>query len=162
MDAKSQVWDEHVFEPNNQPSPSLYDDPLAQDDEHDLVVSTTRRGLCRLTLLAAEVGARFEREGAMHDPMAWLLAPRQLFGGAAAIDACVKRPDFLRAIILHGLSIGLDACPEAIDALLQDDSFPASFDQDNCGGNGGNDALDEVSHARAHEHLRARKPQAAN
>lgn len=98
---------------------SLYDDPLDDDLPMDRVVTTTRRGLRRLTLLAAEVGARFDRHGKTLDPMAWLLAPRRLFGGKAAIEACLQREHFLRALLLHGLALGLDAQPAEIDDLLE-------------------------------------------
>lgn len=98
-----------------------YDDPLDYDAPSDVAVSTTRRGLVRLALVAAETGARFQREGVGHDPMSWLLAPRALFGGASAIDACLTRQACIRGILVHGLSLGLDADPGMIDALASDD-----------------------------------------
>jgi hypothetical protein len=112
------------------PVPPVYDDPLDEDCSRDLLVSTSRRGLCRLTLLAAEVGARFARHDAQLDPMAWLLAPRDLFEGRAAIDACLERTHFLRALLLHGLEMGLDADPGEIDDLLRDDEFPPRADHE--------------------------------
>lgn len=93
-------------------------DPLDADMPTDEVVVTTRRGITRVALVATEVAARFQREAAPHDPMGWMLAPRDLFSGAAAIDACIERGACLRAILLHGLSIGLDADADAIDALV--------------------------------------------
>lgn len=102
------------------PPPALYDDPLGFDGMDDPDVVATRRGLTRLALIAAETGARFQREGEGRDPMAWMLAPRMLFGGSTAIESCLAREDFLRALLLHGLSIGLDAEPAQIDALLCD------------------------------------------
>ena len=59
------------------------------------------------------------------DPAAWLFAPRRLFGGRAAVDACAAHGAFIRAMLLHGLGLGLDAAPEAMDALLAEDR---SFD----------------------------------
>lgn len=97
-----------------------YDDPLDPDATEDAGVVVSRRRLTRLALIAAETGARFQREGEGLDPMAWMLAPRRLFGGSAAIDACLDRKAFMRALLLHGLSLGLDADPEQIDALLCD------------------------------------------
>ncbi|HEX8402008.1 MAG TPA: hypothetical protein VF628_09920 [Allosphingosinicella sp.] len=97
-----------------------YLDPLDPDEDGDVVVPTTRRGLTRLALVAAETGARFQRERVLHDPMAWMLSPRRLFGGAAAIEACLEREPCLRAVLLHGLALGLDAEPRQIDALLCD------------------------------------------
>ena len=97
-----------------------YEDPLDPDAIDDADVIATRRGLTRLALIAAETGARFQREGEGLDPMAWMLAPRRLFDGATAIDACLAREGFMRALLLHGLALGLDAEPSQIDALLCD------------------------------------------
>ena len=97
-----------------------YEDPLRPDTPADRPVPATRRALTRLVVVAAQVGARFEREGIDYDPVAWMLAPRQLFEGGAALEACLDRDGCLRATVLHGLSIGLDAQPNAIDALLCD------------------------------------------
>jgi len=109
-------------------------DPLDADAPFDEVVVTTSRALCRLALIASETGSRFQREGEPHDPMAWLLAPRRMFGGSTALEACLKREHFMRALLLHGLSLGLDADPEDIDDLLNDnpndcDTGPLSLDQ---------------------------------
>ncbi|WCP14067.1 hypothetical protein sphantq_02509 [Sphingobium sp. AntQ-1] len=104
-------------------NPGIYDieDPLGMDEAGDLVVTTTRRAISRIAFVAAETASRFERESIEHDPMAWLFAPRRIFEGQAAIDACLERNDFQRAILLHGLSLGLDADREEIDDLLDDD-----------------------------------------
>lgn len=97
-------------------------DPLDEDADDDEVVVTTRRGLVRVALVAAETGGRFQRECLPHDPMSWMLAPRALFDGAAAIDACLEKRACLRGILLHGLSLGLDADPEDIDELASADT----------------------------------------
>ncbi|MCV0387768.1 MAG: hypothetical protein K5821_15390 [Nitrobacter sp.] len=82
-----------------------------------------------MAVAATEVGARFEREGLEFDAAAWMMAPRELFDGRAAIDACMEREGFQRNLLLHGLQLGLDADPKAIDALLADDhEEPAEFD----------------------------------
>lgn len=99
-----------------------FEDPLADDAPGDVSVTTSRRGLTRLALVAAETGARFQREGVGHDAMAWLLAPRDLFDGATPLVACLEQRHCLRAIVLHGLSVGLDATPSIIDALLSEDT----------------------------------------
>lgn len=96
-------------------------DPLVADHPDDPVVPTTGRRLQRLAIVAADVGARFAREAIPHDPVAWLLAPRDLFDGACAIDACQDRDAFVRATLLHGLSLGLDADGAELDALLAAD-----------------------------------------
>lgn len=53
--------------------------------------------------------------------MAWLLAPRALFGGRRPLEACQDRTGFVRAALLHGLSLGMDADPGEVDALADDD-----------------------------------------
>lgn len=95
-------------------------DPLDADSPFDDVVITTSRALCRLALIATETGARFQREAEPHDPMSWLMSPRRMFAGSTALEACLEREHFLRALLLHGLSLGLDADPEEIDGLLDD------------------------------------------
>ena len=92
-------------------------DPLDADSPFDEVVITTSRSLCRLALIATETGARFQREAEPHDPMAWLLSPRRMFAGLTALEACLQREHFMRALLLHGLSLGLDADPDEIDGL---------------------------------------------
>ena len=98
-----------------------YDDPLDHDSAEDAPIMTTRRSLVRLALVAAETGSRFAREAVNIDPVAWMLAPRRLFGNRPAIEACLGREECLRAVLLHGLSIGLDADPVELDALAADD-----------------------------------------
>lgn len=113
--------------------PVRYEDPLGHDAPGDAAVLTTRRGLVRLALVAAETGARFQREGVAHDPMSWLLAPRALFEGASAIDACLARQSCLRGILVHGLSLGLDADPDVVDELAADDDDETAVDAERCG-----------------------------
>lgn len=48
-----------------------------------------------------------------------MYAPRALFSGRNAVEACFDPWAFKQAIILHTFSLGLDASPEQIDALLQ-------------------------------------------
>ncbi|HEX8226016.1 MAG TPA: hypothetical protein VF605_19590 [Allosphingosinicella sp.] len=89
-----------------------------------------RMQLGRIVMLAAETGARFERDGILADPAAWMVAPRRLFGGNSAVEACRDERPFLRAMLLHGLSAGLDADPELVDALVADD--PAVAEPGEC------------------------------
>lgn len=103
-------------------------DPLDFDEADDEVVVTTKRGLVRLALVAADTASRFEREAIGHDPVAWMIAPRALFDGRTAIDACLAREDCLRAVLLHGLAIGLDADPMTLDALMDDEEDEAALD----------------------------------
>lgn len=77
--------------------------------------------LGRIVMLAAETGARFERDAIAADPAAWMVAPRRLFGGTSAVEACREEGLFLKGMLLHGLSVGLDADPELLDRLIEDD-----------------------------------------
>lgn len=131
-------------------APFSYEDPLDPDSPADIATPTTRRALIRLALVAAETGARFQREGVAHDPMSWLLAPRALFHGASAIDACLHREGCLRGLLVHALSLGLDADPHAVDALSPADDISArrpEMPDDNDAGDGG-DIGDKASVAR--------------
>lgn len=96
-------------------------DPLDEDRVDDEKITTTRKAINRVALIAAEAGGRFQREQIDHDPMSWLLAPRKMFDGRAAVDACLEREHCLRGILVHGLSLGLDIDPAALDTLLADD-----------------------------------------
>lgn len=100
---------------------ALFPDPLDEDGAGDEIVITTRRAIGRVALVATETAARFQREAIGHDAMAWMFAPRQIFGGAAAVDACLQRDDCMRGILLHGLGLGMDAERDAMDALLASD-----------------------------------------
>lgn len=101
-------------------------DPLAEDHSDDQLVALSHRQLLRLLMIASDTGGRFERSGITVDPVAWLLSPRELFDGCAAVDACVDLKPFIRALVLHGLSIGLDADANEIDALLFDEAGEGS------------------------------------
>lgn len=122
MNAMTMIRQDQGCLPATMPATSArpYEDPLDPDVVEDSAIVATRRGLTRLALIAAETGARFQREGDGLDPMAWMLAPRRLFAGSTAMEACLVREDFMRALLLHGLSLGLDAEPAQIDALLCD------------------------------------------
>jgi hypothetical protein len=97
-----------------------YLDPLDPDTVQDLPLVVTRRQLIRLAVVSTEVGARFQREAIDHDCMAWMLAPRMLFDGRDAIEASLEQRHCIRALVLHGLGLGLDAHPSDIDDLMSD------------------------------------------
>lgn len=113
-------------QPISLPQPMLFtfDDPLDPDLAGDVEVMTTRRAMCRVATVAAEAGARFQREASSVDPMAWMLAPRRMFDGVSALEACLDRDHFVRAIVLHGLSLGVDADPAVLDRLVSMGSGP--------------------------------------
>jgi hypothetical protein len=127
------------------PTTTTYEDPAEPDAPEDAIVMTTKRGLCRLAMLATEVGGRFQREGSQYDPMSWILAPRKLFGGVAALEACLGRDDFMRATLLHGLGLGMDAEPGAIDLLLDDEDD--HDDRDDVPGDGHDAGASEAEEA---------------
>lgn len=93
-------------------------DPLIADSSTDQVIQVSQRGLCRLATVAVDTGGRFQRERLGDDPVEWFLSPKELFDGRPPIEACLERRHFLRATLLHGLSLGLDADPEIIDRLV--------------------------------------------
>lgn len=95
-------------------------DPLDRDRPEDDVVVTSRRGLIRMALVAAETATRFALDGIEHDPVAWMTAPRRLFDGRGALTACLELEHCVRAVMVHGLRLDLDADPEEIDALCAD------------------------------------------
>lgn len=76
-----------------------------------------RLGDIRLLYVAAETGARFVREQINTEPLAWLLASRDLFNGGNALTACRSKEGFRRAAVLHGLSLGLDAPPASLQGI---------------------------------------------
>lgn len=79
--------------------------------------STSYQETARLVHVAAETGARFVRESVDQDPLDWMLTNRELFDGRAAIDACREEEGFRRAVLLHGLSVGLDAEPQVLAGI---------------------------------------------
>lgn len=107
--------------PRVQPVAATFLDPLDADCSSDQPVLTTRRGIARVALVATAVASHLKSAGIDQEPMAWMLSPRSLFGGAAAIDACLRRADCVRGVLLHTLALGVDADPQFVDALIADD-----------------------------------------
>lgn len=111
--------------------PLAYEDPIGMDDiAADAPIVTTARGLCRIAVIAAQVATRFESEDSKHDPMDWMLAPRRLFAGSNALSACLERDAFMRAMLLHGLALGMDAEIDELDDLICSDDLDAERDFD--------------------------------
>jgi len=98
-----------------------YLDPLDEDLPSDARFALSHRELGRLLFIAAKTGARFQRQEVPYDPMAWLFSPRAMFNGCAAVDACRQRQSFVRAIVLHSLSLGFDADPDVLDTYVSDE-----------------------------------------
>ena len=71
---------------------------------------------------SAALGSLLQRDGLAEDPVGWMVSPLELFEGRAPIEACMERSACSKAILLHGLGLGLDADPAVIDRLLFDHS----------------------------------------
>ncbi len=117
------AWDHLKVLDGSPQTPSVvnYVDPLDEDRTTDPSITMTHRQLIRLLYLAAETGGRSAREKEAPDPIAWMFSRRGLFGNKAAVEACRGRRNFVRAIILHKLSLRWDADPEAFDELIDDE-----------------------------------------
>ncbi|MGK2911528.1 MAG: hypothetical protein ACSLE1_17255 [Sphingobium sp.] len=130
-------------------------DPLSADLPDDEVVVTTRRAIGRVAYVAAETGARFQREALPYDPMAWMFAPRTVFDGAPAVEACLDRDDCLRGVLIHGLGLGLDMDRAAIDILMtNDDDFEEHEFNHLYGGRAGGDHIPSRRRSRSKARLR--------
>ena len=99
-------------------------DPLGPDDLDDAPVLTTRRALSRVALVASETATRFALDGIPHEPMAWMMAPRRMFAGGAALEACLRLEACTSAIALHRVGETLDAEPSHFDDAGDDLSDP--------------------------------------
>ena len=90
-------------------------DPL--EDDSGGMLAVRRVALVRIACVAAETGARMQRDGLAEDPVDWMVSPLKLFGGLPPIEACMEKDACSKAILLHGLGLGLDADTEAMDQL---------------------------------------------
>ena len=91
-------------------------DPL--DDDSGGMLAVRRIALVRIACVAAETGARMQRDGMSVDPIGWMISPLELFEGRPPIEACMEREACLKAILLHGLGLDLDSNPAAIEQFL--------------------------------------------
>ncbi|AKM07514.1 hypothetical protein [Pelagerythrobacter marensis] len=99
---------EFEFEPLLSGAPADWAlDPL--DDRSGGMLAIRRVSLVRVACVAAETGARMQRDGLAGDPMDWMVERSPLFGGLAPIEACLERGAFLKAVTLHGLGLEADA-----------------------------------------------------
>lgn len=108
---------EEVFNSVQDEPASLWElDPL--EDAAGGTLTVDRVEIVRVACVAAETGARMQRDGLSADPMDWMLTPLPLFGGRPPIEACMERAGCSQAILLHGLGLGLDADPISLARLL--------------------------------------------
>ncbi len=112
---------DYDFDPHFEQDPVNWAlDPL--EDESGGILAVHRVALVRIACVAAETGARMQRDGLAEDPVGWMVSPLELFEGRAPIEACMERSACSKAILLHGLGLGLDADPAVMDRLLSDHS----------------------------------------
>ena len=112
---------DYDFDPHFEQDPVNWAlDPL--EDESGGILAVHRVALVRIACVAAETGARMQRDGLAEDPVGWMVSPLELFEGRAPIEACMELSACSKAILLHGLGLGLDADPAVMDRLLFDHS----------------------------------------
>lgn len=90
-------------------------DPL--DNKSGGSLTVPRVAIVRVARVAAETGARMQRDGLSADPMDWMLTPIALFDGRSPIEACLELSGCKLATLLHGLGLGLDPDPLAFARL---------------------------------------------
>lgn len=98
-------------------------DPL-QDERGDYLV-VDRVDIVRIACVAAETGARFQRDGLAQDPMDWMLSSSNLFGGRPPIEACRRKDACSLAILVHGLNLPADIAPAELNSIfVENDLVP--------------------------------------
>lgn len=98
-------------------------DPL--DDQPGDYLVVDRVDLVRIACVAAETGARFQRDGLGHDPMDWMLSASDLFGGHPPIEACKRKDACSLAILVHGLGLPSDIGPEEVASIFLENGLIA-------------------------------------
>lgn len=113
---------DYEFDPHFEQAPVDWAlDPL--EDESGGMLAVRRVALVRIACVAAETGARMQRDGLAEDPVGWMITPLELFEGRAPIEACMEKDACSKAVLLHGLGLGLDADPAAMDRLLFEETL---------------------------------------
>lgn len=95
-------------------------DPLSEKTTGPMLVLSAVEVL-RITLVALETGARFQRDGIGLDPLAWMVTPRRMFDGRPPIEACVDVDACMMAVLVHGLGLGLDPRAGDLEMLMADE-----------------------------------------
>lgn len=88
------------------------------DDAFSQAIIADRR-LWRVLQVATITTHRFAVEKIAEDPLQWMMTPKRLFSGRRPAEACCEADEYARAILFHGLSIGIDADPNDLDRLLE-------------------------------------------
>ena len=89
---------DYDFDPHFEQDPVNWAlDPL--EDESGGILAVHRVALVRIACVAAETGARMQRDGLAEDPVGWMVSPLELFEGRAPIEACMERSACSKASI---------------------------------------------------------------
>jgi hypothetical protein len=99
-------------------------DPLGNITGSQLTID--RVSIVRIVCVAAETGARMQRDGLTVDPVAWMVTPLDVFEGRPAIEACMERDGCSMAVLIHGLGLGLDVDRRTLDQLINQNDFVAA------------------------------------
>lgn len=91
-------------------------DPL--DDQTGEYLVVDRVDLVRIACVAAETGARFQREALSRCAMDWLITPSDLFDGLPPIEACRRKDACSLAILVHGLGLPVDIAPATLNTIF--------------------------------------------
>ncbi|WP_145916897.1 hypothetical protein [Erythrobacter sp. QSSC1-22B] len=119
---------DYEFDPSFEVAPADWIlDPL--ENHSGGMMAVQRVALVRIACVAAETGARMQRDGLAVDPVDWMVSPLELFNGRPPIEACMDRDACSKAILLHGLGLGLDADPSAMDQILTEAPRPARWEE---------------------------------
>ncbi len=91
-------------------------DPLG--DQTGKALTVDQIAIVRIACVAAETGARMQRDGLAVDPLEWMITPLSMFSGRPAIEAVMDKEACARAFLLHGLGLDLDADPSLLEQLI--------------------------------------------
>lgn len=102
-------------------------DPL--NDELGGYIVIDRVDIVRIACVAAETGARFQREGLGQDPMDWMLSPASLFAGRPPIEACRRKNACSLAILVHGLGLPSNISPASLNSIFIENELLGADEQ---------------------------------
>ena len=109
--------DENFSPPNAVDVTAAWQLDALEDERGDYLV-VDRVAIVRIACVAAETGARFQRDGLAKDPMDWMLSSSDLFGGFPPIEACRRKDACSLAILVHGLGLPPNIDQAALNSIL--------------------------------------------
>lgn len=83
-------------------APQALDSPSYTDGG---MLAVLRVSLVRMTCVAAETGARMQRDGLSSGPLAWVVSSLPLIGGFAPNRSIVEREDCPESILFRSLAL---------------------------------------------------------